>query len=249
MNESRFVIDTQGRVFLEHFERSEIEPGDALQKAFTTNVVTTARNFMELPGHGPIHVVHQQSDSTLHISVPLETINFRTTFKAIKEDDGYKDQFYPTFAHKDSGEPILEMEWNRADAMLKQDATMRIRFHLLIRPSSNGDQWLCHDHYLYAFDGRGVAWRLPLGNLYETCQVCMGQYNSTSPTVLEAVQKAIHQFRTAPWNSDLFYQGDTIWKFIRFKSVDNKFHTQPILAPWTTLCTKVSTALLKFCQV
>lgn len=244
---TQFIIDPEGRIFREYRELEEIDPGDAFQKAFTTNVVTTARNFMELPGHGPIHVVHQQSDSTLHFSVPLETINFRTTFKAINRDDGFKDQLYPTFEAKDSTTPIIEIEWNRAEAMLNQEATMQIRFHVLVKPT--GDQWSCHDHYLYAFDGRGAAWRMPLGNLYETCQVCMGQYNSLSLTALEAVQKAIAQFRTSPWNSDLFYGGEIIWKFIRFKSIDKKFQTQPILAPWTTLCTKVATPLLKFCQI
>ncbi len=124
---TQFIIDTEGRIFREYRQTEEIDPGDALQRAFTTNVVTTARNLMELPGYGPLHMVHQQAEQAVHFSVPLETINFRTTFKAITADEGYKDQLFPTFAHKDSSEPIIEVEWNRADAMAKQDATMRIR--------------------------------------------------------------------------------------------------------------------------
>ncbi len=245
---TQFIINQEGRIFREYRKIDEINPGDALQRAFTINVVTTARNLMELPGYGPLHVVHQQSENCIHFSVPMETINFRSTFKAITADEGYKDQLYPTFANKDSSEPIIEIEWNRADAMIKQDATMRIRFHVMVKPSGT-DQWSVVDHYLYAFDGRGVAWRLPIANLYDTCQVCMGVYNSASPTALGALHKALAQFRMAPWNSDLFYNAETVWKFIRFKALEKGFHTQPILAPWTTLCAKVSIAYLKFCQV
>jgi len=245
---TEFYISTEGRIFREYRQRDEIDPGDALQKVFTANVVTTARNFMELPGHGLIHVVHQQTDNVLHFSVPMETINFRTTFKAITADEGYKDQLYPTFAAKGSPEPIIEIEWNRADAMIKQEATMRIRFVVMVKPYT-GEQWYAYDHYLYAFDGRGVAFRLPIANLYDTCQVCMGEYNSMASTAIGALNKALAQFRIAHWNADLFYNKDNVWEFVRFKALDKGFHTQPILKPWTTMCSKVSTAYLKFCQV
>jgi len=247
MNETtEFYIDMNGRVFREYRQRDEIDPGDALQKVFTANVTTTARNFMELPGHGPIHVVHQQAESRLHFSVPLETIHFRTTFKTITSDEGYKDQLYPTFGGKNDA--TLDIEWNRADAMLKQDATMRLRFHVMVQPAG-ADQWQAVDHYLYAFDGRGVIYKLPFGNIYDTCQVCMGEYSSVANTALGALQKAIAQFRTAPWNADLFYNQNDIWKFVRFKALEKGFQTQPIIPAWTTMCPKVSTAFSKFCPV
>lgn len=247
--QTRFIIDTEGRIFREYHSIEEIDPGDALQRAFTTNVATTARNLLELPGYGPIHLVHQQADNTLHFSVPLETINFRTSWKVITADEGYKDQLYPMFASRDSTEPIMDIEWNRADAMAKQEATMRIRFHVMVRPTGRPDEWQAVDHYLYAYDGRGVGYRLPLANLYNTCRVCMGEYSSFAPTALGVVQKALAQFRAASWNADLFEDGHILWEFVRFKALDKGFHTQPILKPWTTYCKKVATATMKFCQV
>lgn len=246
---TNFLIDTEGRIFRQYTQLEEIDPGDALQRAFTTNVTTTARNLMELPGHGPIHIVHQQAENAVHFSVPLETINFRTTFKAITADEGYKDQMFPTFEPKESSVPVMDIEWNRADAMAKQDATMRIRFHVIVKPQAGLESWCAVDHYLYAFDGRGVAYRLPFANLYNTCRVCMGEYSSSSPYALGAVQKAIAQFRMAPWNADLFENHHNVWEFVRFKALEKGFHTQPILKPWTTYCGKIATATLKFCQV
>ena len=242
-----YLITREGKVFRQHRTLEEIDPGEAIQKAYAQNITTTARNFMELPGHGPIHLVMQQAEGVLHVSVPLETINFRTSFKAITVDEGYKDQLFPSFHSKHSQDPMMEIEWVRADAMMKQDATMRLRFHVLLKPY--GDGWCAWDHYLYAFDGRGVAYRLPIANLFDTCQVCMGEYNSKADTVMGSVQKAIQQFRTASWNSDLFKHETEVWKFIRFKALDKGFVTQPIIPPWTTMCAKINPAYIKFCQV
>jgi len=245
-DKTEFVITRDGRIFKRRETMEEIDPGNALQKAFTTAVQTTTRNLLELEGHGPVHLVAQQAENTMHVSVPLNEINFRTTFRAISEGD-QKDQLYPSFAAKSSTETMMEIPWKVQDAMAKQDATMRIRFHVMCRP--HGDGWYAMDHYLYAFDGRGVAYKLPFANLFDTCQVCMGEYNSIHPNLLGCVQKALQQFRTASWNADLFKNGSDIWKFVRFKAMEKGFDTQPILVPWTTMCPKVNPAFLKFCVV
>jgi hypothetical protein len=243
-----YLITREGKMFRRYTQLDEIDPGEAIQKAYAQNITTTARNFMELPGHGLIHLVQQQAEGILHVSVPLETINFRTSFKAITTDEGYKNQLYPSFHDKHATDPMMEIEWVRADAMLKQEATMRLRFHVLLKPNNDGG-WYAFDHYLYAFDGRGVAFRLPIANIFDTCQLCMGEYNSKSETAIGTVQKALQQFRTATWNADLFKNATDVWKFIRFKALDKGFATQPIIPPWTTMCAKVNTAYLKYCQV
>lgn len=241
---TEFVISREGRIFRRTETLDEIDPGNELQKVFTTSVSTTTRNLLELEGHGPVHLVAQQAENMMHLSVPMNQINFRTTFRAITEGK-YKDQLYPSFAVKSSTETMMEIPWVVADAMAKQDASMRIKFHVMCRP--HGDGWYAVDHYLYAFDGRGVAYRLPIANLFDTCQVCMGEYNSVHPNLLGCVQKALQQFRTATWNADLFKNANNVFEFIRFKALPNGFETQPISVPWTTMCPKVAPAFVKFC--
>lgn len=243
---TEFVISRDGRFYRRYETMEEIDPGNELQKVFTTAVHTTTRNLLELQGHGPIHLVAQQAENTMHVSVPMNEINFKTTFKVITEG-AHKDQLYPSFATKNSTETMMEIPWKLEQAMEKQDASMRIRFHVMCRP--NGDGWYAVDHYLYAFDGRGVAYRLPIANLFDTCQVCMGEYNSMHQNLIGTVQKAIQQFRTASWNADLFKNANDVWKFIRFKALPEGFETQPITVPWTTMCAKVAPAFLKFCAV
>ena len=248
---SQFIISENGTFYREDITRREIIVGDALQRAFTTNIVSTVRNLVELPGHGPVHMVYEQQQATWHFSVPMESINFRTTFKPIlgtaTGETKYKDQLYPTFAPKDSTDTIMEIEWNRAMAASSQDAALKLRF--LVQVKAHGEGYYCHDHYLFAFDGRGVAYRLPIANLFDTCQVCMGQYDGKSSTAMGSVILALRQFRSASWNADLFHSGEIVWKFIRFKALEKGFETQPIIGSWTTLCEKVAPPQLKFCQV
>ena len=247
VNTTEFIIDSEGKFFREDRTRYEIDPGDGLQRAFTKGVSCRIRNITEIPGYGPCHVVYENDTQTQHWSVPMNTINFRTSFAVVKTEEG--EEVFPTFKDKkDTSEPFMEIEWNKADAMSKQDSEMEIRFVALVKP--NGANYICVDHYLYAFDGRKAGYRLPIANLYETCQVCMGAYSSEAQTAVKAVEKALAQFRVASWNSDLFFDSGNLNRFIHFKPLEKGFQTLPILdGGWTTRCQKVSTGYMKFVEV
>jgi hypothetical protein len=247
-DKSDFILSRDGK-FYERYERlREIDPGAELQKAFAANITTITRNLLNLEGHGPVHVVVSQGDGVTHVSVPMEELNFRATFATMGDEYGsqYQGQLFPTF-RKDMDDTIMEIPWNRAAAMAGQKEGMRLRFHVLCKP--NGEGWYAYDHYLYAFDDKGRAHRLPIANLHDTCQVCMGSYDSKHSNLLGTVQKALHQFRTASWNSDLFKHSGEVWKFVRFKALEKGFETQPIIVPWTQMCATVATAHLKNCPV
>jgi hypothetical protein len=244
---TKFIIDAEGRFWREDTTIYDIEPGDQLQKAFTSGIVSRIRNVLNLPGHGHCHVVHELDSNTQHWSIPMNTINFKTTFGSL-ETEKWGKELFPTFkANNDTEHPLIEIEWNKDEAMSKQESQMNIRFVVQIRPYDN--EWHAVDHYLYAFDGRNTAWRLPIANLYETAQVCMGDYNSRGATVVKVLEKAIAQLRTASWNSDLFYDTDSVQKFVHFKPLEKGFQTLPIEGAWTKQCQKVVTAYLKFVEI
>lgn len=249
-NKTQHVIDAEGRIFRETFTRMEVDPGDSFQRAFTTGLVSRMRNIIELPGYGPCHVVLEHDSLIQYWSVPLATINFRTTFQATKKDDKDPGELFPTFGPKDSKEPTLEIEWSLADAMVQQDEQMNLRFMVMVHQDRNQTYHTPKEGcFLYAFDGRKSCWRLPIANLYDTSQVCMGEFSSASPTSLGVVHKALAQFRSATWNSDLFYDSDAVRRFIHFRPEGTSFKTLPILSPWTTFCQKISTATLKFTEI
>jgi hypothetical protein len=245
---TQFFIGDNGSFYREDTTRREIIVGDELQKAFLSNITTTCRSLLELPSHGPVHMIYEHQSMTWHFSVPMQTINFRTTFKPLTKDDKYKDQLYPTFHPKDSAETPLEIEWNLGQAAASQDAVLQIRLLVQVKQDSPV-RFVAVDHYLFAFDGKNAAYRLPIANLFDTCQVCMGTYDSRATTALGSVVLALRQFRAASWNADLFHSPDEIWKFVRFKALDKGFETQPIVGPWTKLCEKVAPPQVKFCLV
>lgn len=246
---TQHVIDAEGRIFREIFTRQEIDPGDALQRAFTTGIVSRMRNVTELPGHGPCHLVLEHDTLVQYWSVPLTTINFRTTYQAVKKDDKDPGELFPTFGPKDGKDPMIEIEWNVGEAMVSQDAQMNLRFMVMVRQDTSGFSTPKDGCFLYAFDGRKTCYRLPIANLYDTSQVCMGDFNSYAPTSLGVVQKALAQFRSATWNSDLFYDTDAVRRFVHFRPEGKSFKTLPIEGPWTKYCQKISTSLLKFTEI
>lgn len=240
-NETQFVIDLEGHIYRQDISYREIDPGEAMQKAFTTHVTTRHRNILELPSHGACHMVFESSTNIQYWSIPMLELCLRTTFGANGAE------FFPTFAHKDSAEVPMEVIWNLADAMINQETGMRIRF--VAEVATNGPNgFYVRDHYLYAFDPRGAAYKLPLGNLYENCRLCMGDYDNTSGSAAGAVILALKQFRSAPWNSDLFSDEDVVMRFFRFKPLEKGFQTLPIIEDWTRDCSKVGTANLKFIE-
>src|ERR1700744_1267848 len=146
-NERNFVIGLDGTVYLQDISYKEIDPGDAMQTAFTTNVVARIRNILELPSHGPCHMVFESATNIQYWSVPMQELALRTTFGA----NG--TEFYPTFAHKDSAEVPMEVVWILAEGMTQQEHSMFIRFVAEVAPNGPNGYYV-RDHYLYAFDQR-----------------------------------------------------------------------------------------------
>lgn len=238
---TEWIIDGEGKMFRRDITNMELDPGDGFQRVFSKGQIARFRNLMEIPGHGKCHMVYELDTGMQYWSIPMKTINFRTTFGVKGED------LYPTFKPAESPEPVLEIEWDKEKAMAKQDSTMNIQFIAIVK--FDGVGYYVSDHYLFTFDGRSCCWRLPIANLYDTCQICMGEYSSFAVTAYDAVQKALAQFRKASWNADLFFSLDIIHQFVRFKALEKGFETLPIIGGWTTHCSKISTAMLKYIEV
>lgn len=246
-NETQFVIDLEGRIYRQDVNYREIDPGDALQKAFQLNLTARIRNILEIPGHGPAHMVFESATAIQYWSVPMTEIVLRTTFGAGNPGAWNEGEIFPTFAEKESGEVPMEVVWKLNDILSETSKWMGIRF--VAEVASSGTRYYVRDHYLYAFDERHAAYRLPFGNIYENCRMCMGDYDSTSSTAAECVQKALTQFKRATWNADLFNNEELIQRFVRFKPLESGFKTLPILDDWTEVCAKVGTSNLKYIEI
>lgn len=144
------------------------------------------------------------SNNEVHLGCRLNKLSLLTNWVVV-------DGFLVPRPDKDGGSR-LKMEWEPHNAMT-------ILFVARIEPGLHIGDRKC---YLLALDSGGRNHQLPLPNVYDDCSVCMGEFDSQGQSYLECFQKALAQFRNAPWNADLM-TGDKsvkLEKLVRFKVVN-----------------------------
>lgn len=95
------------------------------------------------------------------------------------------------------------------------------------------------NNYLYAYSDTGI-YKLPLGNLYDDCKICTGDYNSRCNTISEVAKVSMDQFINSRWNTHLIRELDRMHRMFRWKATPDSFDQMPTDGNWKTLSTKVS---------
>ena len=239
-NKSRYIIDNEGQFFREDIVVTPIEPGPGLIKALTTGMSVRINNLVNLPEFGVANLAVEET-GVQHWTVPMDVIHFNTNFLAKEDEQG--SELVPKFAGDTAANMVIP--WVVAKAWAGVGSVMRVRFVATITKNSAGVYYV-HKQYLLAYDEGGSAYRLPVSNLYDTCELCNGEYNSRSNTALEALQKSLTQFRLGSWNSDLFKDPDLVENFVRFRPLKEGFETLPTKQVWTKYCRKVSPPIFKY---
>lgn len=84
--------------------------------------------------------------------------------------------------------------------------------------------------------------RLPLGNIFEDCKLCLGDNSVTGSTVEEMILNAIQVLEASEWNTDLWtHKSEETQKLFRFRPNPDKGFTQ--LEPdgdWRSMCKTVA---------
>lgn len=139
----------------------------------------------------------------------------------------------PQFNSK--SDPVIPMKW-----IPPEDC--HLKYLAMIQDSNVQCEWLM------ALDNKGLAWRLPLPNVYEDCRVCTGEYPRFCETDQHGVNSSLRQFRASNWNQDLWSgQEERSQKMFRF--LPNKKEGFEQLQPdgnWTKLCVKVGIPQLQY---
>lgn len=236
---SQFIISPEGLFYREDIHRYLIDPGPELEKLFKSTLSVKIPKLMVLPTWGTVSVAVDEN-AYQYWSVTVDEINFKTCFYV--KGEGEAAELIPMFRESPTN-PAISIPWKVVDALKEQSKPMYLKFmaHII----QDGAAYKVHKQYLYAFDDSGNAYRLPISNLYDTCELCNGEYNSRSTTALECLSKALNQFRNSPWNSDLWKDSAIVENFIRFKPLETGFTTLPIKNDWRKWCSKIATQLQK----
>lgn len=237
MQTVEFIIDGDGNIFKETRDRQPVNAAGAITARFAKGVIRKLPSIVEIPGFGTAGVA-SQDDKSQYWSLRLETLVLNSEFKI--KDGVLSPQF-----RSEPGNPLLEIDW-------KPPEDMRLMFVAQIVNSS--ETAIVNKQYLFALSGDGNAWRLPVSNLYETCELCAGNYESITTTSAQSLQRALEQFHKSGWNKDLWDRTQDLKntsRMFRFiPKTDKGFTQQPYEGAaegkhWSLLCQKVATEITK----
>lgn len=135
-----------------------------------------------------------------------------------------------------SNDPVIALEW-------KVPSDMKLR--ALVWTSIHGTyHFIVSRAWLFAFDTYESTYRLPLGNLYDECRLCLGQATISGTNHLDAAINGMNQVQNGVWNADLWSTVNETQKLFRFKPTNDSFSQEEPLTHWPALCTKVGNAII-----
>lgn len=175
----------------------------------------------------------------------LRSLELRTSFKL------YSDKIMrPVFLHSNTPSsakdenPIFQARWQVPE-------TMHLLFAARIQNPASTNPYSYHSKacYLVAFDDSRRAFQLPLPNLYDGCDLCMGQFEGAGDSCASAFARAYDQLASSSWNTDLFDMD-------KASACDALFHFKPtkedilgVVHPagfdWSKFCKKRATPTLE----
>lgn len=226
MDKTEIILNSDGSFVERQVSERVLNAGQGVLDTLTENLARQIRNVFNLPDWGYVHASVGLHDTLW--SVPLNRIPLHARFKLIHQ------AMVPMFASSTDLE--MPLVW-------KVPANVKVVFAVLTKQE---DECVSVEgNWLFACDDEKRGYRLPLPNLHDDCRICTGQFEGDQETAFACVQKSLEQFGVSKWNADLMRTIEQSQKFFRFQPTKEGFETLPIQGGWTSLCDKVSTALLE----
>jgi hypothetical protein len=227
METTEIIIRENGALTERVIRERDLEAGQTVLDALTDEVTRSLRNVMSISEWGVAHANVGLTDTIW--SVPIERIPLNAKFRLIN------DVLVPVFASSTDLE--MPLVWR---------APKEVRLVFAVRTEFANDCIKIDGNWLFACDKDNRGYRLPLPNLHDDCLICTGNFDDRYDSGGECLTASLEQFRKSKWNADLMRTVEQSQKFFRFQPTNETFETLPIQADdWTTLCDKVSTAIME----
>ena len=227
MEKTEIILQANGTLTERLISERELDVEPTVLDALTEGVTRNVRDVFHIPNWGPVHASVGLKDTLW--SVPIDRIPLLARFKLINQ------ALVPMFASSTDLE--MPLVWK---------APPEVRLVFAVCTKQEDEQVSVDGNWLFAVDQEQRGYRLPLPNLHDDCRLCTGGFEGDQATAFECVQASLAQFNQSQWNSDLMRTIESSQKFFRFQPTKESFTTLPIqTADWTTLCSKVSTAIME----
>jgi hypothetical protein len=171
----------------------------------------------------------------------IKELKLNTLFR-VGEDKLLRPVFLPMSDQQAKAEkyPRFVASWK-----VPKDMNLMFAAKIFDIQSANPNTRSNHSCFLIAWCLDNKAYRLPLPNLYDNCDVCTGDFDGSGRCIQSAFAQACTQMEKATWNSDLLDNSrssgsDTMF---RFKPVGEAMESVELEADWKPMCPKVATAV------
>ena len=226
MEKIEIILRDNGTLTERTIRERDLKAEHEVLDELTAEVTRRQRNVMPIPGWGLAHANTGLNDTLW--SVPIDRIPLKARFRVVN------GVLIPMFACLTDLE--MPMVWQ---------APPEVRLVFVVRTEPADDGVMVNGNWLFAFNADHHGFRLPLPNLHDDCTICTGRFEENHDCAQTGVVASLKQFEQSKWNADLMRTVAQSQQFFRFRPTNETFETLPIAAAdWTTLCDKVSTAIM-----
>jgi hypothetical protein len=227
METTEFIIRENGTIIERIIRERKLDAELSVLNALTEEVTRSINNVFSIPDWGTVHANVGLYDTVW--SVPINHLPLNARFRLVN------GVLVPAFASTTDIE--MPLVWQ---------VPKEVHLFFAVQTDSSDNGAAIQGNWLFACDKENRGYRLPLPNLHDDCRLCTGEFNDQYNSGYESVAASLEQFRKSKWNADLMRTIEQSQKFFRFEPTNEAFNTLPIEAKdWTSLCDKVSTAILE----
>jgi hypothetical protein len=227
METTEIIIRENGTLTERVIRERDLNAEESVLEALTSEVTRKIRNVVQIPQWGVAHADAGLGDTIW--SIPIDRIPLNARFRLIN------GVLVPMFAS--TADLEMPLVWH---------APPEVRLVFVVRTEVSNACTSVAGNWLFAFNSDNNGYRLPLPNLHDDCLICTGDFDDSYGSAHECVAASLEQFKRSKWNADLMRTVEQSQKFFRFQPTNETFETLPIQASdWTTLCDKVSTAIME----
>lgn len=227
--EVRFLLCKEG-TFREQVDRTEVALNDAIKDALIGDVMLSARNVHVCQPETGMKTLHLRADrhNNHYWTAEVRALKLNCRFSVGK--DGVMTPNFQPRGSKDR-DPILRLDW-----LVPGD--LHLRFIVAVENGTRAEYFM-----LTAFDHEKMPYKLPLPNLYDDTQLCLGSgFRAQSDCSFGVFKAARDQFIKSDWNTDLLVEETKAKaaKLFRFTPDGEGFKQLPSMDHWTKLSEKVA---------
>jgi len=229
-----YVIHPTGTVEKWTIQRNAINVTDSISAQFQKSIPIALFNHFSCRGR-PFNVHFETgSANNLFCVATLSSLPLRVTL--IPSPIAAADSKIMVPKLDESSLKTIDMVWSPPE-----NCTLVYAVQAMQRPG----YYQSSNNYLYAYSATGI-YTLPIGNLYDDCKVCTGDYDSRGGTLQETVQKSMDQFVNSKWNTHLVKDLDNCYRTFRWEAKADSFSQMKPDGNWKSLATKVSVPYAKY---